>query len=106
MTLQAGDKLMLLADVSEMLGIPVHTLYRWRYKGAAQSATGWAVTCGTVERPSRPGSNSRSTNAIKQTQESVQPRIEPLMAAISSTSGRSGRALLAGPRDVSGRSGG
>jgi excisionase family DNA binding protein len=24
---------MSLADVSEMLGIPVHTLYRWRYKG-------------------------------------------------------------------------
>jgi excisionase family DNA binding protein len=33
MTLQAGDKLMSLMDVSEMLGIPVHTLYRWRYKG-------------------------------------------------------------------------
>jgi excisionase family DNA binding protein len=33
MTLQAGEKLMSLADVSEMLGIPVHTLYRWRYKG-------------------------------------------------------------------------
>ena len=32
MTLQAGDKLMSLADVSEILGIPVHTLYRWRYK--------------------------------------------------------------------------
>ena len=33
MTLQAGDKLMSLTDVSEMLGIPVHTLYRWRYNG-------------------------------------------------------------------------
>jgi len=33
MTLQAGDKLMLLADVSEMLAIPVHNLYRLRYKG-------------------------------------------------------------------------
>jgi hypothetical protein len=32
MTLQAGDKLMSLTDVSEMLGIPVHTLNRWRYK--------------------------------------------------------------------------
>ena len=30
---QAGDRLMSLTDVSEMLGIPVHTLYRWRYKG-------------------------------------------------------------------------
>jgi excisionase family DNA binding protein len=33
MTLGAGDKLMSLTDVSEMLGIPVHTLYRWRYRG-------------------------------------------------------------------------
>src|SRR5829696_8125493 len=33
MTLQARDKVMSLADVSEMLGIPVHTLYRWRNKG-------------------------------------------------------------------------
>jgi predicted DNA-binding transcriptional regulator AlpA len=33
MTLQTGDKLMSLTDVSEMLGIPIHTLYRWRYKG-------------------------------------------------------------------------
>jgi len=33
MTLQAGDKLMSITDVSEMLGIPVHTLYRWRYRG-------------------------------------------------------------------------
>jgi Helix-turn-helix domain len=33
MTLQAGDKLMSVADVSEMLGIPLHTLYRWRYMG-------------------------------------------------------------------------
>jgi excisionase family DNA binding protein len=33
MTLQAGEKLMSLTDVAEMLGIPVHTLYRWRYKG-------------------------------------------------------------------------
>ena len=33
MTLRAGDKLMSLTDVSEMLSIPIHTLYRWRYKG-------------------------------------------------------------------------
>jgi excisionase family DNA binding protein len=33
MTLQTGDKLMTLRDVSEMLGIPVHTLYRWRHNG-------------------------------------------------------------------------
>jgi excisionase family DNA binding protein len=33
MTLQAGEKLMSLTDVSEMLGIPIHTLYRWRHNG-------------------------------------------------------------------------
>ena len=33
MTLQAGERLMSLTDVSEMLGIPVHTLYRWRHNG-------------------------------------------------------------------------
>ena len=33
MTLEARDKLMSLTDVSEMLGIPVHTLHSWRYKG-------------------------------------------------------------------------
>jgi predicted site-specific integrase-resolvase len=33
MTLEASDKLMSLTDVSEMLGIPLHTLYRWRYTG-------------------------------------------------------------------------
>jgi excisionase family DNA binding protein len=33
MTLQASEKLMSLTDVSEMLGIPVHTLYRWRHNG-------------------------------------------------------------------------
>jgi excisionase family DNA binding protein len=33
MTVQAREKLTSLTDVSEMLGIPVQTLYRWRYKG-------------------------------------------------------------------------
>jgi excisionase family DNA binding protein len=33
MTLQAGERLMSLTEVSEMLIIPVHTLYRWRHKG-------------------------------------------------------------------------
>ena len=62
MTLQPGDKLMSLTDVSEMLGIFVHTLYRWRYKGDGPSATGWAAMCGTAERPLRLGWNSRSTS--------------------------------------------
>jgi excisionase family DNA binding protein len=33
MTLQGHEKLMSLRDVSEMFGIPVHTLYRWRHNG-------------------------------------------------------------------------
>jgi excisionase family DNA binding protein len=33
MTVQARDKLMSLTDISEMLDIPVQTLYRWRSKG-------------------------------------------------------------------------
>ena len=37
-TLEARDKLMSLTDVSEMLGIPVHTLYRWRYKSHGPAA--------------------------------------------------------------------
>jgi hypothetical protein len=51
MTLKAGDKLMSLTDVSEMLGIPVHTLYRWRYRGDGPVDIGWAATCGTAEKP-------------------------------------------------------
>jgi excisionase family DNA binding protein len=35
MTLKAGEGLMSPTDVSEMLRIPVHALYRWRYKGDA-----------------------------------------------------------------------
>jgi hypothetical protein len=30
---QAGDKLMSLTDVPEILGIPSHALYRWRHNG-------------------------------------------------------------------------
>jgi predicted DNA-binding transcriptional regulator AlpA len=48
MALQAGDRLLSLTDLSEMLGVPVHTLYRWRYKATAPSAIGWAATCGAA----------------------------------------------------------
>ena len=63
MTLQAGDKLMSLTDVSEMLGIPVHTLYRWRYKG--DGPVGYRVGRHVRYRrkPSRHGWSSRPTSA-------------------------------------------
>jgi excisionase family DNA binding protein len=33
MTLDVGERLMSITDLSEMLGVPIHTLYRWRHKG-------------------------------------------------------------------------
>jgi hypothetical protein len=74
MTLQAGDKLMSPTDVSEMLGIPVHTLYSLAVQGRrSDRLPEWAVTCDTVERLSRLGWNSRSTNASKRGA-SISPR--------------------------------
>jgi hypothetical protein len=63
MTLQPGDKLMSLTDVSEMLGIPFTPCIAGGTRATAPSATGWAAMCGTAERPLRLGWNSRSTNA-------------------------------------------
>ena len=62
MTLQPGDKLMSLTDVSEMLGIPFTPCIAGGTGVTAPSATGWAAMCGTAERPLRLGWNSRSTN--------------------------------------------
>ena len=33
MTLDVGERLMSITDLSEMLGVPIHKLYRWRHKG-------------------------------------------------------------------------
>ena len=73
MTLQAGDKLMSLTDVSEMLGIPVTPCIAGGTRATVRPATEWAVTCGTVERLLRLGWNSRSTNASKRGA-SISPR--------------------------------
>jgi hypothetical protein len=74
-----------------------------------------AVTCGTVERPSRLGWNSRSTNASASAAQEFSPRAvhkalnrgpsQSGPEGISSTSSRSGRALLAAHEDVSGKGG-
>jgi excisionase family DNA binding protein len=32
MTLDVGERLMSITDLSEMLGVPIHTIYRWRHK--------------------------------------------------------------------------
>jgi excisionase family DNA binding protein len=33
MTLDVGERLMSITDLSQMLGVPIHTLCRWRHKG-------------------------------------------------------------------------
>jgi hypothetical protein len=33
MIMDSTERLMSLADLSEMLGIPINTLYRWRVRG-------------------------------------------------------------------------
>jgi hypothetical protein len=63
MTLQAGDKLMSLTDVSEMLGIPSIPCTAGGTRATAQSAIGWAATSGIAGKPSRLGWNSRPTSA-------------------------------------------
>jgi hypothetical protein len=64
MTLQARDKLMSLTDVSEMLGIPVHTLYRWRYKGeGASRLSGWPA-CPVSQRGRRRLARATSRQAL------------------------------------------
>jgi hypothetical protein len=55
MTLQAGERLMSLTEVSEMLGIPVTRCTAGGTRATAQSATGLVVTCATAGRPSRLG---------------------------------------------------
>jgi hypothetical protein len=62
MALQAGDKLMSLTDVSEMLGIPFTLCTAGGTRATAQSATGWAVTCGSM-RGSPPGTSWTSDRA-------------------------------------------
>jgi predicted DNA-binding transcriptional regulator AlpA len=63
MTPQAGDRLMSLTDVSEMLGIPVHTLYRWRYKGDGPVGYRVGRHVRYRGRPSKRGWSNRSISA-------------------------------------------
>src|SRR5215217_9614352 len=62
-------------------------------RATAQSATEWAVTCGTVGRPSRLGWNSTSTNASKRAQANRSP---------SGRQGTDPRAKPIGPGEISG----
>ena len=33
MTLDVGERLRSITDLSEMLGVQIHAIYRWRHKG-------------------------------------------------------------------------
>jgi len=114
MTLQAGDKLMSLTDVSEMLGIPVTPCIAGGTRATVRSAIGWAVTCGTVGRPLRFGWSSRPTSASKpgarislqrSTSHWTESRANQRWKRSSSSSAASGRALLAAHAAVGGRVG-
>ena len=73
-TLQPGDKLMSLSDVSESWASPFTPCIAGGIRATAPSATGWAAMCGTAERPLRLGWNSRSTNVGNVAQESAPER--------------------------------
>ena len=64
MTLQADDKLMSLTDVSEMLGIPVHTLYRWRYNGDGPAGYRVWPSCPVSQRGRRRLARATSRQAL------------------------------------------
>jgi hypothetical protein len=69
MTIQAGDNLMSLTDLSKRLDIPVHTFTPGGTRARAQSAIGWAFTCGAAGKPSRLGRNSRPISASRPRQD-------------------------------------
>jgi hypothetical protein len=48
MNLSAEERLMTIADLSTMLGVPVDTLYGWRHRGEGPRAT---VSAATFESP-------------------------------------------------------
>jgi hypothetical protein len=49
------DRLMTINDLSEMLGVPVDTLYGWRHRGEAPRAIESVATFAIAGRPSKPG---------------------------------------------------
>ena len=73
MTLQAGDKLMSPRTSRKCWAFLFTPCTAGATRATVRPATEWAVTCGTVERLSRLGWNSRSTNASKRGA-SISPR--------------------------------
>jgi hypothetical protein len=57
------DRLLTITDLSEMLGVPVDTLYGWRHRGEGRQATESAVTFDTAGQPWRLGLTPKPTSA-------------------------------------------
>jgi hypothetical protein len=62
MTLDVGERLMSMTDLSEMLGVSIQTLYRWRHKGRARSAIGLGGMWSIAEQQLKRGWRCRRTS--------------------------------------------
>lgn len=59
-----NDRLLSPAELAEYLGVPVQTIYQWRYRAAKDHrATAWVATSGTAGPTSRAGSPIRPTGS-------------------------------------------
>ena len=58
MTVHRIEPLWTVEDVAAFLGIPVNTLYQWRYRRTGRGHLGSVGTCGTTRPTSGPGSAS------------------------------------------------
>jgi hypothetical protein len=63
MTLDMGERLMSITDLSEMLRVPIDTLYRWRHNGRARSAIGLGDMSSTAEQQLKHGWRRKRTSA-------------------------------------------
>jgi hypothetical protein len=59
------ERLMTIADLLTMLGVPVDTLYGWRDRGEGPRGYRVAATLAAVARARRPGLRSRPTAASR-----------------------------------------
>ena len=58
------ERLMTIGDLSEMLGIPIETLYGWRHRGEVPQGYRWGDTFATVDQLWRRGSKARPIEDI------------------------------------------
>ena len=94
---QGSERLRPLFEVSQLLGVPIATLYRWRHRGEVRAATGSDVMFGTGGRLLRRGSRRRpisgqSGSAVRR----VEGRADSGPGSGDRTA-ESGRSVVGGP---------